>query len=90
MALNHALRNVRPEHSLHSGQISDVLTLFGASETVGRITGNNAVVNLVTAANLSAPVTLRVRCAEHPDDLPDTRNVSHIYSATEPLERIEL
>ena len=57
---------------------------------VGRVTGNSAVVNLVTAEDLSATVQARVRWAETLEDVPGSPNVSPIISTSDSSARMVL
>ncbi|MBU0639413.1 MAG: metallophosphoesterase, partial [Planctomycetes bacterium] len=63
---------------------------FATGAMIGRVTGAGAVVNLVTAAELSATVQVRVRWADTPDDLPSAPDVSPVVVSSTPWERIEL
>jgi len=65
-------------------------TYFRAIYMVGRVTGTQAILNLVTAAELAAVVSARVRWAEDPADLPDSELVSDVKSTDQPTDNILL
>ncbi|MCP4592122.1 MAG: hypothetical protein GY842_15415 [bacterium] len=75
-----------PDHRL-SGPES---TYFRALEMVGRVTASDAVVNMVSAENLSATVQARVRWAETSVGLPTSPNVSAIVSTSDTSATLEL
>jgi hypothetical protein len=63
---------------------------FRAVNMVGRVSGDGAVVNLVTAESLAGAVRARVRWSEDAVDLPTSPNVSPIFASDGPTQAIEL
>lgn len=63
---------------------------FRTDPMVGRVTESGAVVHLVTSDTLSAPIRVRVRWSESPDDLEDSPNVSSEAVGQTQSDSIEL
>ena len=63
---------------------------FVSPPMTGRATGTSALVNLVTARDLAAPIQVRVRWSLDSQGLETSPLVSDTVAASEPLQRIEL
>lgn len=71
-------------------EVSYQTHFFRTTEMIGRVTGESAVINLITAVVLSEGVLARVRWAANEEELPDSPAVSPVIASAEPSARMEL